>query len=231
LTLPMLIRFFDRRRLVTIAMEAIVFAPVLRLACYSFWPNHALTWFVLMPCRADALFFGVLGAVVMRDAVWKARIVEHKNLLHVLLAIFAIGVPFVTQTDMMANGLLMVSVMLTWLAAFFLLVLIYAMSFPDSLLSRCLRWSWLRWLGMIAYGLYLLHILMLSLAVDYLRAAAPTSSLARQMGAAVLGVGITLVLASLSWRYFEKPLVARGHRLVYESANGTKPAAGTITTS
>jgi peptidoglycan/LPS O-acetylase OafA/YrhL len=217
LTLPWLVRYFDRKRIMTLAIEAILLAPALRIVCYSFWPNHSLSWFVLMPCRADALFFGVLGAAAVRDPVCKAWIGNHKNTLRALIVFFALGVPFVTQTNLRANGLPMVSVMLSWLAAFYLLVLVYAFSFPASLPSRCLRWSWLRWLGMIAYGMYLFHELVLTFARNFFGVASPSSSVARQLAVSGVAVAVTFLLASLSWLYFEKPLVQRGHRLRYES--------------
>lgn len=226
LTLPWVIRYFDRKRVMMIAMEAILLAPALRVVLYSFWPNHPLAWFVLMPCRADGLFFGVLGAVALREPVSKAWIASRRNLFRALIVLFAIGLPFVTQTDMHANGLPMVSVMLSWLAAFYLLVLVYAMSFPQSLASRCLRWAWLRWLGMIAYGMYLFHELVLSIAKDFLGAGSTSSSMARQMIASAVAVVVTLILASLSWEYFEKPLVRRGHRSSY-GTTGEVPLAAT----
>jgi peptidoglycan/LPS O-acetylase OafA/YrhL len=221
LTLPLLVRFCTRRRLTTIAVEAILLAPILRLVLYSFWPNHPLAWFVLMPCRADSLFFGVLAAVAMRDASCKAWLAAHRGLLRALIVVFALGLPVVTQTNMLANGLFMVSLMLSWLAAFYCLVLIYGMTFPDSLPARCLRWPWLRWLGTIAYGMYLLHIVVLSFVVDYLGAALHLHSPLAQLLAASLAIAVTWVLASVSWLYFEKPLVARGHRLIYESDSRT----------
>lgn len=216
LTLPWLVRYFDRRRIMMLAIEVILLAPALRVALYSFWPNHPLSWFVLMPCRADTLFFGVLGAAAVRDPDCRAWISSRKNLFRGLIVLLALGVPFVTQTNMRANGLPMVSIMFSWLAAFYLLVLLYAYSFPESLASRCLRWGWLRWLGMIAYGMYLFHEIVLTFARNLLLAASPASSVARQLAASSGAVAVTYLLASISWIYFEKPLVQRGHRLRYQ---------------
>lgn len=218
LTLPWAIRYFDRKRVTMLAVEVILLAPAVRIVCYSFWPNHPFAWFELMPCRADALFFGVLGAVGVRDPVCRAWISNRRNLLRVLIAFFAIGLPFVTQTNMRANGLPMVSVMLSWLAAFYLLVLIYTFSFPQSLASRCLRWAWLRWLGMIAYGMYLFHEVVLSFTLNFFGAASPSTPVARQLLASTLAVALTWLLASFSWIFVEKALVQRGHRLLYENS-------------
>ena len=30
-----------------------------------------------------------------------------------------------------------------------------------------------------------------------------------------MGVAVTLLIATLSWKYFEKPLLRRGHKYVY----------------
>ena len=220
LTLPWIIRFFNRQRVLVIAIEAIVLAPVLRIACSAFWPNHPLSWFVLMPCRADALFYGVVGAIALRDALCKAWIASHRVLLRALLVLFALGLPFVTQTNLTANGLLMISVMMSWLAAFYLLVLVYALSFADSFAGSCLRWRWLRWLGSIAYGTYLLHEVVLWSALDFFGGPGPAASFARKCAVSAFAVAATLLVASLSWKYFEKPLVARGHRLVYDPPEG-----------
>ena len=111
----------------------------------------------------------------------------------------------------------MVSIMFSWLAAFYLLVLLYAYSFPESLASRCLRWAWLRWLGMIAYGVYLFHEMVLAFARNLLGAASSGNSVAWQLAVSGLAVVVTFLLASLSWIYFEQPLVQHGHRLRYEN--------------
>jgi peptidoglycan/LPS O-acetylase OafA/YrhL len=215
LTLPWLVRYSDRKRIMTLAIEAILLAPALRIVCYSFWPNHPLAWFVLMPCRADTLFWGVFGAAAVRDAGCRAWISSRRNLLRALIVFLALGIPFVTQTNMRANGLPMVSIMFSWLGAFYLIVLLYAISFPASYAGRCLRWAWLRWLGMIAYGMYLFHEVVLTFARNLLGAASPANSVERQLAASAAALAVTFLLASLSWIYFEKPLVQLGHRLRY----------------
>jgi peptidoglycan/LPS O-acetylase OafA/YrhL len=61
LTLPLVIRFLDRRALLRCILFAIVAAPLLRVFFFHRDPAHLFVWYTLMPCRADALLLGVLG--------------------------------------------------------------------------------------------------------------------------------------------------------------------------
>jgi peptidoglycan/LPS O-acetylase OafA/YrhL len=63
----------------------------------------------------------------------------------------------------------------------------------------------LRRLGWIAYGGYLLHQVLLFALKHFL----PAWPLA---GVSVASLVATFVLAIISWRYFEKPLIDYGHR-------------------
>lgn len=70
----------------------------------------------------------------------------------------------------------------------------------------------LRGLGSIAYGVYLLHPLVFNIA------AAAYRGPARSAVVIVAGVACTLVIAQLSWEWFEKPIVRLGHRVSYTTA-------------
>jgi peptidoglycan/LPS O-acetylase OafA/YrhL len=59
---------------------------------------------------------------------------------------------------------------------------------------------------------------VLTFARNFFGVASPTNSVARQLAVSGAAVAITFLLASLSWIYFEKPLVQRGHRLRYETS-------------
>jgi peptidoglycan/LPS O-acetylase OafA/YrhL len=118
-----------------------------------------------------------------------------------------IGVGVMTlQTRTWSYGILMTSFGFTWLALFYLCVLLLAVTQPQSWLGACLRFGPLRRLGGIAYGVYLLHqIFWLGI-----RLTQPTWTVLR---ISLTGLVLTLVLAALSSRYFEKPLIDLGHRL------------------
>lgn len=216
LTLPLLIRFFSRERLLWLALEIIFLAPVIRIALYSFYPNYPHAWYLLMPCRADSLFFGVLGAILLRDQEWRGRIQGNRNLLRGLMVVLAIGVPFVTQTQLALRGMVMVSLMFSWLAAFYLSVLVYALMFTESHVSGVLNWRWLRGLGVIAYGVYLLHEGVLDFVLRAVSLGSKAIASTPYPLLALLAMTGTILFAHLSWEKLEKPFVKFSHRYKYK---------------
>ena len=64
-------------------------------------------------------------------------------------------------------------------------------------------------LGVVAYGTYLLHYLFMDVVrflLTYHRERPPAGFF---IGADVLGIFIAIAFATVSWRWFEKPLVQR----------------------
>ena len=215
LTLPLLIRFLNRRALLAVIFSGIAFAPVLRTFFLSLSPPRFLAWYTLMPCRADALLLGVLGALALRDPRCRAFLLSHRRLLTLSLSFLLCGVAFLAWRSPSIHDPLMVTAGFTWLALFYLAVLLYSLLFSSSWIARCLRWGWLGGLGAIAYGAYLFHQLFLSLFFGRL----PWISSWRHFVLAVFTLAFTLVFCRLSWLYFEKPLVALGHRSRYHFAD------------
>jgi peptidoglycan/LPS O-acetylase OafA/YrhL len=98
-------------------------------------------------------------------------------------------------------------------AALYSLLLLGTLLSPT--LSRCFSWSPLRFMGVIAYGLYLFHSGLID-AFRWLAAKlfVSNSSLAQSV-ASLVSVVVCIGLAALSWNYVEKPLLKRGHRHAY----------------
>jgi peptidoglycan/LPS O-acetylase OafA/YrhL len=217
LTLPPLVRFLSPRRLAFALATGIVLAPVSRIALHALSPSHRLSWFVLMPCRADALLLGVLGAVLLRIEVWKKRLEQNRRTLLYLFVPLAVGCAALTLRAPDPYGITMLTVGYSWLALFYLCFLLCGLLYRESWLGAVLRWNWLGWLGSIAYGTYLFHELIRHALRGLLYSGPPRPWSSREFVVSLVALAVLLLLGRLSWRYFEKPLIQIGHRTHYEN--------------
>lgn len=245
LTLPLLIRFVSPRRLPYVLGAIILAAPILRFILRVSFANGDIGAFVLMPCRADSLMLGVAAALLVRHRKGRAFLGNHKRWLYTALIVLSCGMlwmasksirvadsgviqtinavrqTFVVQAPdwrTLARFYLRATISglnFTWIALFYLTLLLIAISQGNSLFSRLLRNRLLMSIGVIAYGTYLLHQAILGLCYGFINGRAPVITTFPHFTVTVLALLITLGLAKVSWVYFEKAFVGVGHRYHY----------------
>jgi peptidoglycan/LPS O-acetylase OafA/YrhL len=216
LVTPLLIRFLSVRRLVFILVAIICLVPVLRVMVLRNFSQGSLVAVLATPCRADALASGVLLAVAWREDWFRPFLAAHRLLLQrTLLALF-LGVGALLWWLAHPVSLISVSVGYTWLAMFYSCLLLVALSHTQGWIAAVMRWRVLRGLGTISYCVYLIHLTINYLAHQILLRAPPQVYNEAGLGVTLLSAVLTLAVASLSWRYFEKPLIRRGHTYLYE---------------
>ncbi len=255
LTLPFIIRYVKPRRLPYILGTVILLAPVFRTLLRLFITHGEVATFVLMPSRADALMLGVLAAFFLRTGNASQALRSRKKPLYLALAILACGMLWMSlkpgalpdsqvaeaarpgisvvpaavisqsQTLWLYARTALSSLNYTWIALFYLCVLLIAITQRESLLARALRNQALMWMGGIAYGVYLFHEPILGLGYAVTRGTLPVITDVNTLLVTCCSLLFTLALATLSWLYFERPLVAMGHRYTYGSRGKLVPGA------
>jgi peptidoglycan/LPS O-acetylase OafA/YrhL len=214
------------RGVTAVLLGAVVVAPFLRVMVFGYLsPGTYLSSF-LMPCRADALAMGVLLAIGWRSVKFRAWVGEHQGLLARILIVLALG--FAGLSWWFAHPLSMVTVTIgyTWLGLFYSCLLLTVMSRKNGWIAGATRWGLLRRLGRISYCVYLIHLTLNVVAHRLILHGQPEIFDLRGVGVTLLALVVTLVIASASWRWFEQPLIRRGHSYSYWTQDAEVAAYG-----
>jgi peptidoglycan/LPS O-acetylase OafA/YrhL len=214
LTVPFVIRKISKSRLMIVLISIIVVAPALRTMLHLLLGQGDYACYVLMPCRADSLCWGVLCALVVRTPhTWKF-LLEHRSALCSLTGFLSLGlIPLTFWGDEMSTP--MVTVGYSWLAVLYAGCLLIAVTGANRTIQRILCSRSLMQLGVLAYCTYLLHLPLMEASRRLLGLRFPLSSTSTQVAGGFIGVLVTLGIAKLSWTYFERPLLRRGHAYKY----------------
>jgi peptidoglycan/LPS O-acetylase OafA/YrhL len=215
LVLPFAVRSLNRARLQIWIIGAIFAAPLFRIASGLLLRDGALASYVLMPCRADALGFGVLVALLIRNQEAREWLSVRNRAFRIFTGLMAAGMTWFTLFANRHDSPWLVLVGYTWTAAFYACILVLVIMSPEGPVAKVMCIRPLRKLGQYSYVIYLIHGLVLYLLFNVIRHSAPVLANERDFGVAVLAATATLSIAALSWRYVEQPILARAKRWHY----------------
>jgi peptidoglycan/LPS O-acetylase OafA/YrhL len=219
LTLPVIIRYVSRPRLWWIVGSMFVAAPLLRILLGESITHGALAGYVLMPCRADALGLGILAALIKRTPAVSGLVYRLRAYLYVAFGSVAAGLMALLLSRFEPGGTEGFGVEYSLLAVFYFLFLMSVLT--NRKLEAALSIRPLRYVGTIAYGLYLLHRPFIVGFQDLVRWVHPIESGWLSLLASISGICFATAAAALSWEYLEKPLIKRGHKYGYCRKTGT----------
>jgi peptidoglycan/LPS O-acetylase OafA/YrhL len=208
---PLVVFTFRRETLERICLGVIGVALALRIAL-SLAGVSPLSISVLTPCRVDTLCIGALIATVARREGGADFLVRRSG--PAALALAAATVAVSAWCAVMKTGLPVLNPIRGTLYAMFFgaLTLMSVRDAKHSLVALAFQSSWLRTFGKYSYGLYVYHGIlsqhMMELrAQDRLEALLGSNSLAIA-AQTVLGVGVSLLVAAVSYEVFEKRFLA-----------------------
>lgn len=217
LVAPLVVRFVNAHLLKRILVGVILGAPLFRL--FLLWVLHVPSSYltVLMPSRADALAVGMLGAALYREEGKSLpRIIkERPRLIYYVFVVLMLGASFLWTFSPQGSTLGMQSLGYTWLAFFYITLLLLAVGQPQSWVACLTRVSWLRELGVVSYCVYIIHIAVNVALHALLLRKAPSISTGRGAIVTVLAALTTYGIAKLSWILLEGPLQRYGHTFKY----------------
>jgi peptidoglycan/LPS O-acetylase OafA/YrhL len=210
LVLPWMIRFIPPGRLPVVLAVVGAAAPVWRVLA---GPSRYLSTIVLTHYRADTLLLGVLCAYALRHERWRRAIRASRRVLYGILAVFltVLGGLSLFRHYGFEGSPYMFSV----LAVLYGSLLLLAVTEGRGPVTWLVRRRWLRALGGRAYCVYLIHQTVNGVAHNLVLGRPPGFGSPAEMALTAAAGAVTLALAEVSWRLFEKPLIDWGHSVPY----------------
>jgi len=157
----------------------------------------------------------VLAALLVRNPVFWHWLQSHRAILWSATALLFLGVVYMTWHGYDALSFPMTTWGFSWLAAFYTCILLIAVSSAGGFVQRLLRNKALMQLGALAYCSYLVHVAIMNALRHPLKAHYPQYPVAAWLMGGILGILLTILIAALSYKYYEKPMLRRGHQYSY----------------
>jgi peptidoglycan/LPS O-acetylase OafA/YrhL len=215
---PPLIRFVSLRKVAAVLALSIGVAPLLRFLFFRYWSPSSYLAAFLMPCRADGLACGMLIAFAWRQPGFHLWLRRHRSALQWATLILLLDIAALLWWFVHPPNIVTVTLGYSWLALFYSAFLVLVLSQTASWPAAIMRCKPLAWLGTISYCVYILHDAFNFLAHRLVLHSTPRIYDAPGVAVSLLAFAATIAVATLSWRFFEKPLIRRGHSYSYSES-------------
>jgi peptidoglycan/LPS O-acetylase OafA/YrhL len=191
-------------------MAGVLAAPLLR---QLYPPLHA---YVITPFRADDLLSGACLALLVRSRSFVEAVKQHHRSLLVLLLLLAAGAGALTWWHTRLTALIPF-----WFAGLYTVFVLIAFADTQPLIGQVLRFQPLVWFGQRSYAFYMFHEIVDGLCHGLIRHATREMRTLSDVGVTLLALVISLLLAELSYRFFEGPILRYSHRFQYRPESET----------
>lgn len=215
LVIPSVIRFLSRRSLLLMLCSAIICAPLFRTVLHDHLLTHPAAAYMLTPCRADALAMGVLLAFGWRNERWKAAFYRYQKPICGTCFLLLCAFLYLAIWRPSQYSLVMCSWGYSVMDALFASLLAMAVMLPNSLWSAVCRFPLLAEMGRVSYCVYVIHAAVNLACHELVFHSLPRFNSWETALLSLFAAALSYGLAALSWRFFEHPLLRKGHALKY----------------
>ncbi len=208
---PFLLCFMPLRRL-PVVLASLAVATLFIRNLYLAAGGSTVGAYVLLPVRWEGLLIGILLAYYHRQPAVRAWLETHPRwLLSILgLLLSGFGLLLVAQQGMFSPFMMVVGYSYLALTAAALLAVVLYVRWP--LVNWLFANAILAELGVISYGVYLLHQPVHGLASLALLGQSQRLQSPQDVFVALGSFALTMAIARLSWRHIEKPIIDLAHR-------------------
>lgn len=225
LAVPLLIRVVSARKLPYVLLTLIFVTIMTRLLIICLPPHSSFSNYVLLPSRADALLLGVFCAFLVRERNVIHYLRTQTKILYAAFGVLFLGVLVLTAAAPSAAifEFAMSSGGYTWLALFYSVFLLIAVTEIRGPFKSLTMNSQLRWLGGMAYGVYLIHQAINSLTFGLILGRQPELDGVPDLLVTLVSLVATLLVAGLSFHFFERSFTSWGQKLTYIARPSSSP--------
>jgi peptidoglycan/LPS O-acetylase OafA/YrhL len=215
---PFAIRFLERKTIMRILVAVILIEPLLRALAtpyiHTYVPVYNLT-----PFQLDGLAAGSLLALLVENKSVHP-LLRRSSGWCALSAVLALQLlyrlpGFTRDANTMAFNSLGYTLILFFSVSFLAFVLLR----PDALVVRLVNHPWVVFIGGISYGMYLFNPLALMFSIRLFH----EHGLRHDKAAAPLALALTILIAWLSFRFYETPIIRIGRARARSLAGTSGP--------
>lgn len=202
---PLVVFFCSRRYLYIVVTSILVLSPFIR----AIFLNTGIGVFYFSLTRFDSIAFGALLALLtIRNHSIDSRPLTYLIRASLLLFPLILLPMFVLFSGSQYDWLQIVK--LSLIPAFYWALIGFCVLDPKAnMLNKFLSVPILRWLGKISYGLYVFHPICFEIIHRFITPHSFFTDVA-------LSFGITIVIAFLSFHFFESPILQLKNRFQYQ---------------
>lgn len=208
LIIPFIIYYTKNKWLPLLLAFFIILANIFRF--YYTSPGVWIPAYVLLPCRMDAISFGVLIAWINSNYSLTTFTTKYfKYILFTMLSTVLIcAFMYLKYQDI---GI----IRNTLFALFFACAIVLALAKPNSYYGKILANKILNWIGTISYSLYLFHYLIIGIFNVIAATCFKNNGSLLGICTTILALLFTFLFSWLVYNYIEKPTVALGKKFNY----------------